>query len=440
MVLDDAGNLIMEKNLSEYGYRVIPPVIVDLDHDDMNEIIIKTSIPGDTYMLVLNSKGDKISGWRAHQVENVGSSVECYPVVANFDDDEELEIVLPIWYNQGAESYTYIRVYNMDGTLLPGWESFYIPDLIFTPVSVDIDHDGYDEIIFNDWNGYIHIVDRVGQFLLSKKYVAAHGTPAVGDLNNGGHLDIVISLVSAWDAGSLVALDIGGNELFNITVDSASRFSPTIGDIDGDQYPDVVLASAREVTAVNYKGEVRPGVPLKSSRSDRAPSPTIAAIDNDGKIEIVASTDSAPNFEQSVIYVWDVEAPYDERNMPWRMFQHDAGHSGRYVENGHLQPPADINLKRELNRSLFRKEAFHTITWQANFRNRRFEVTEYRVYRKYAEEGDDQYRLIASVPAGTLQYEDGYLDDDRNYVYVLTSVAKGEGESLRSLPVSHIDL
>jgi hypothetical protein len=424
--------------MSDYLYRVIPPVIADINGDGKLEIILKESIPGDINVIVLDNQGDIIAGWPFHRVENVGSTVECYHIVGNFDDDRDLEIVVPVWYGEGSERYTFIKVYNPDGTLLPGWANFFIPALMYTPIAVDINHDGYDEIICNDWYGYMYIIDRNGQVLLSKEYDQPHGTPAVGDLNNDGKLEIVFTTYGGSEGDSLMAVDMAGNELFKVFLFSPTRFSPVIGDIDGDRFPDVVVASLWDVNAVNYKGEMIAGFPLEITRSDRAPSPTITDLDNDGKIEIVASTDSMDSPEDPIIYVWDLDTPYDPLNMPWPMYQHDVGHSGRYVERSHILPPSDITLQRQINRSLFRKEAYHTFTWAANPRNRsQYDIAEYRIYRRKDEEGDHQYRLLTALPADTFAYEDGPLDYTQKYVYVFTSVDVNGDEGLRSVPLSH---
>jgi hypothetical protein len=221
-------------------------------------------------------------------------------------------------------------------------------------------------------------------------------------------------------------------------VQSATRFSPVIGDIDGDHYVDIVLGTADEVSAFNRKGEMIEGFPLTIAKNDRAPSPTIADIDNDGKIEIVASSNSGPNYNECILYAWDLPTKYDEKAMMWRMYQFDEGHSGRYVENCHLLPPSDIGLEREINRSLLAREAFHTITWSDNRRNGNYQITGTKVYRKLADQSDSAYTLVATLPAGVYSYEDPFLDVDLHYVYALATLGQPEGESMRSLPVSHM--
>jgi hypothetical protein len=209
-------------------------------------------------------------------------------------------------------------------------------------------------------------------------------------------------------------------------------------DLDGDKREELMILVQREESGffiLNEDGTIRMEYiipfPLYESFS-------VADLDNDGKIEIVASTDSMDSPEDPIIYVWDLDTPYDPLNMPWPMYQHDVGHSGRYVERSHILPPSDITLQRQINRSLFRKEAYHTFTWAANPRNRnQYDIAEYRIYRRHAEEGDDQYRLLTALPADTFTYEDGPLDYTQKYVYVFTSMDVNGDEGLRSVPLSH---
>jgi len=102
------------------------------------------------------------------------------------------------------------------------------------------------------------------------------------------------------------------------------------------------------------------------------------------------------------------------------------------------QPPMNVSLKREVNRSLFRGEAFNTISWSPNPANSSFVIAEYRVYRK-DDEDDEEYQLIDSVSGNTLAYVDDYLDLADDFVYVVTSVDSDGNESPRSAAASTID-
>ncbi|UCE40768.1 MAG: DUF2341 domain-containing protein [Candidatus Aminicenantes bacterium] len=102
-----------------------------------------------------------------------------------------------------------------------------------------------------------------------------------------------------------------------------------------------------------------------------------------------------------------------------------------------LNPPIDVSLERKINRNLFRKEAFHTISWQLNPNNKDFSIISYRIYRKNANSSEEDFLLLDTVQSGTFRYSDGYLDVSKKYVYVLTSVESGGHESMKSSPVGN---
>ncbi len=102
-----------------------------------------------------------------------------------------------------------------------------------------------------------------------------------------------------------------------------------------------------------------------------------------------------------------------------------------------LHPPVNVSLKREINRSLFKQEAFHTINWAPHPGNSGLNVVAYRVYRKEASAGDDRFQMIKALSGSTLSYVDGFLDVDKKYVYVVTSVEQSGAESQRSSPVGN---
>jgi PKD repeat protein len=95
-------------------------------------------------------------------------------------------------------------------------------------------------------------------------------------------------------------------------------------------------------------------------------------------------------------------------------------------------PPTNVSLKREINRSLFRKEAFHTLSWSSNPENFGLTIINYRIYRKKAGEGDGSYHMIGNVSGNTFIYVDGYLDMSEKFVYVITSVESSGHESKKS--------
>jgi hypothetical protein len=95
------------------------------------------------------------------------------------------------------------------------------------------------------------------------------------------------------------------------------------------------------------------------------------------------------------------------------------------------QPPDDVTVVTEENRSAFRKETYNIVRWNPNPYNNRFTVTEYRVYRILANE----YELLdAHIPSSTFEYWDILGEEAPKYKYAVTTVVDGR-ESPLSEPV-----
>lgn len=101
------------------------------------------------------------------------------------------------------------------------------------------------------------------------------------------------------------------------------------------------------------------------------------------------------------------------------------------------RPPLDVALRRLANRSLFLRENINRIAWEPNPDNEDFDITDYRIYRKFAGEGDQYYQLIGSVKAGAREYLDRFLGAYDKYAYAVTAVESGGLESLRSPSVEN---
>lgn len=99
------------------------------------------------------------------------------------------------------------------------------------------------------------------------------------------------------------------------------------------------------------------------------------------------------------------------------------------------QPPINLVLKREINRGVFRGEAFNYLSWQPDPWNSRFVIREYKIYRRPANAAD--YQLIGRVDGNIFMYIDGYLKMEDKFAYVVTSVDSDGNESPKSKSVQN---
>jgi len=99
------------------------------------------------------------------------------------------------------------------------------------------------------------------------------------------------------------------------------------------------------------------------------------------------------------------------------------------------QPPDRPSLVEEMNRSLFKKEYYNSVTWSPNSYNDRFVISGYRVYRKAR--SSSTYQLLAAVAGSALEHLDGPFLENEQFDYVISSVDAEGRESPRSSSVGN---
>lgn len=279
--------------------------LADLDGDGVEEVLY--GINNTLYAL----KGDGTVFWE----KQVSGTITLPPTVADLNGDGNLEIVLN---TGGVPAAGRVYLMNSNGEDLPGWPlNFDDHWMINAPAVADLDGDGILDIITGErvgaTQGFVHAIKMDGSPLNSGWPVEISSTPgftpSIGDVNNDGSPDVVIS----GSAGAMYVFDNQGQLLPGFPAEypgvSYSYQSPILVDLDGDGFLSIVGSNHGDASGfyvMNHDGTYREGWPVSIDSWTYSPS-TVLDVDGDGVFDIFMSdrVTSYDNTPLPVIYGLD---------------------------------------------------------------------------------------------------------------------------------------
>ncbi len=178
-----------------------------------------------------------------------------------------------------------------------------------SPTIADVNGDGVNDIVIGHQDGYVRVLDAAtGNNLPGWPQPAAtrpgaavpvDSTPAVGDIDRDGANEVVVGAGSTWNRqnGGVVVFRRDGSikcrheSLNYVNNDNGVYSSPSLGDIDGDTYPDIVFGGwDLYVHALDRNCNELPGFPYMVEDSTWG-SPALYDVDGDGRMEIYIGSD-----------------------------------------------------------------------------------------------------------------------------------------------------
>lgn len=278
-----------------FGYLYGGPNFGDIDPFYPGLEIVATGQDAGIYMW--HSDGTPITGANGRVLDLGESKIWSSPAVGDVNGDGRVEVVFGL--PRGSDNLYVVGYDNLSDSvvILPGWPvDLESGGLVSSPVLADIDEDG-DLEIFAMAAGparlYVFHHDGVGVFdstgILKCFNGVSFGTPAIGDLNNDGDLEIIalggdiFDSLFVWDRyGNYVApfpVEIGQND--NV------KYSVIIGDVLGDQCREICFyigSPSNVLVLVDVNGNIIWQRQFISAYIDM--SPAMGDMNGDGAPEI----------------------------------------------------------------------------------------------------------------------------------------------------------
>lgn len=232
---------------------------------------------------------NSLAGWP--QMTN--GLVFASPLIVDLDGDGDNELIT-------ASQDKYVYVWNADGTALSGWPK-YVPEAVrSSPAVGDIDGDGDLELVIGADNGRLYVWQYTGAAANGFPLDLGHSlkaTPALANLDADPALEIVVHTTGA----KLYVLNGNGTafpgwpQQMNGVPEAYGNFitgsTPAIADMDADNVPEIVVGSTDgRVYAYRLDGSPLSTLwPIQTHDWVYA-SPVIVDLNQDGYRDVVTTS------------------------------------------------------------------------------------------------------------------------------------------------------
>lgn len=350
---------------------VASPAIGDIDGDGFNEVVYGAL---DARIYAWNANGTVVHGWEetteSIEPERNGAGIWVLdtiwssPALADLDNDGVLDVVIGVDAHNGnrrtgdpwdvTRAGGYLQAYRgTNGARL--WRRHFDENIASSPAVADIDQDGRPEIVVGTGTWYSRDTPRPnphrGRYVTALNHDGTRlwrartqrsnpGSPVIGDINGDNRLEVVIASRDNY----VYAFDHRGRRIWRSDPRTGSGNQTAIrevvlGDYSGDGLDDVFVAiewqtavlsgrNGRQLTS--YSRLTHDELPLYLGNYTISGAPALGDIDGNGRLELVFGSGTTGG-ARTQINVW--ELPARTTRASWPMFRGNATNSGLFADN-----------------------------------------------------------------------------------------------------------
>ncbi|MBN2619682.1 T9SS type A sorting domain-containing protein [candidate division WOR-3 bacterium] len=280
-----------------YGLTYGSPNFGDIDPYYPGLEIVSAGLDGCIY--AFHCDGTPVNGTDPRLFDSGSDYIWGSPAIGDIDEDGSLEIVFGVM--RGTNNLYAIRYDPLGNqvTIVPGWpKTCKGGGFASSPVLADLDHDDDLEIVaLSSFPAYLYVFHHDGSAvfhnrtgLLKKLYGNILGTPAVGDCDGDGSLEIVCC--GGHQGDSLFVWDNTGQykDPFPVQSTMGQGHSVVLGDVCGGPDPEICFYAggpSYRLILMNTEGMILWQYPALAEYIELAPA--FGDITGDGRAEVIFS-------------------------------------------------------------------------------------------------------------------------------------------------------